>query len=177
MPTFKRAFSGWGCAALVLTLFGGCGRMASRSTDTSSQSSDADLSGTIIALERATLDRWGKGDPQGFLEMYSPDVTYFDPGQDKRVDGHEAMTKLLVPLTGKIKIDRYDMVSPDVKRHGNVAVLTYNIVNYLKQPDGSEKAAARWNVTEVYREADGKWKIIHSHFSLTKPALKQAPGA
>jgi hypothetical protein len=23
---------------------------------------------TIIALERAAIDRWGKGDPQGFLE-------------------------------------------------------------------------------------------------------------
>lgn len=35
---------------------------------------------TIIALERAALDRWGKGDPKGFLETYAPDVTYFDPG-------------------------------------------------------------------------------------------------
>lgn len=177
MSMFNRAFCGWGCVALVLALFGGCGRIGSQPNDTSSPSNNADVSGTIIALERATLDRWSKGDPQGFLELYSPDVTYFDPSQEKRIDGHDAMAKLLVPLTGKIKIDRYDMVSPDVKRHGDVAVLTYNIVNYRKQPDGSEKVAARWNCTEVYRQTDGKWKIIHSHFSLTKPELKQAPGA
>jgi uncharacterized protein (TIGR02246 family) len=177
MPTFRRGFGRWGCAALVLTLFGGCGKTASQSNDRSPQSSDSDVSGTIIALERATLNRWGKGDPQGFLEVYSPDVTYFDPFQDKRVDGHDAMTALLVPLTGKIQIDRYDMISPDVKGHGDVAVLTYNLVSYLKQPDGSEKVAARWNCTEVYRQTDGKWKIIHNHWSLTKPELKQAPGA
>ena len=32
----------------------------------------------IIATERAALDRWGRGDPQGFLEIMAPEVTYFD---------------------------------------------------------------------------------------------------
>ena len=34
---------------------------------------------TIIALERGALDRWGRGDPQGYLDLYARDVTYFDP--------------------------------------------------------------------------------------------------
>jgi len=29
----------------------------------------------IIMLERAALDRWGKGDPGGFLDVYGSDVT------------------------------------------------------------------------------------------------------
>jgi hypothetical protein len=29
----------------------------------------------IIAMERAALDRWGKGDPQGYVEIMAPDVT------------------------------------------------------------------------------------------------------
>jgi len=33
---------------------------------------------TIIATERAALDRWGKGDPSCFLEICAPDVVYFD---------------------------------------------------------------------------------------------------
>jgi ketosteroid isomerase-like protein len=33
----------------------------------------------IIEMEKAALDRWGKGDPSGFLEICSPDVVYFDP--------------------------------------------------------------------------------------------------
>src|SRR5436309_16130068 len=40
----------------------------------------------VIAVERAALDRWGRGDPQGFLDTYASEVTYFDPGQDRRVD-------------------------------------------------------------------------------------------
>jgi len=34
---------------------------------------------TILALERAALDRWNSGDVEGQLEHYSEDVTYFDP--------------------------------------------------------------------------------------------------
>ena len=33
----------------------------------------------ILALERAALDRWGKGDPDGYIEIYSSEITYFDP--------------------------------------------------------------------------------------------------
>jgi ketosteroid isomerase-like protein len=128
----------------------------------------------VIAVERAALDRWIRGDPQGFLDTYAPEITYFDPATDQRVDGLDAMRQLLGPLVGRIKIDRYEMVNPKVQRHGGIAVLTYNVVNYRKQPDGSEKPAARWNSTAVFRRIDGRWRTIHSHFSLTKPELNRA---
>jgi uncharacterized protein (TIGR02246 family) len=144
-------------------------------TNTSSQSGNTDVSSTIIALERGALDRWCRGEPRGFLDLYATDVTYFDPSVDKRVDGRDAMTAYLVPITGQVKIDRYEMLHPDVKRHGDVAILTYNVVNYAKQPDGSEKPRDRWNITEIYRQTGGKWQIIHSHFSFTKPELKKTP--
>jgi uncharacterized protein (TIGR02246 family) len=129
----------------------------------------------VIAVERAALDRWGHGDPQGFLETYAPEVTYFDPSQEKRVDGLEAMRQLIGPLAGKIKVDRYEMLNPKVQSHGDVAVLTYNVVNYARQPDGSEKPTTRWNSTSVYRRIDGRWRMIHSHWSFTKPELKAPP--
>src|SRR5437016_5640134 len=116
---------------------------------------------TIISLERAALDRWFNGDPQGYLEKYAPEVTYFDPIQDKRVDGAEAMRKYLTPITGKIKGARYDMIDPKVQHHGDVAVLSYNLLSYGKNPDGAEKLTARWNSTKVYGQVGGQWKLIH----------------
>jgi len=127
------------------------------------------------AMERAALDRWGKGDPQGYLEVMAPEVTYFDPMQAKRVDGLPAMKSLLVPLTGKVTVRRYDMVDPKVQRHGDVALLTFNLVSYQAQPDGAEKAVARWNSTETYARLEGQWRIIHSHWSYIKPELKEVP--
>ena len=40
--------------------------------------------------------------------IYAPEVTYFDPVQDRRVDGLEAVTAMLAPITGKIRVDRYE---------------------------------------------------------------------
>jgi len=127
----------------------------------------------IIAMERAALDRWGAGDPQGYLEIMAPEVTYFDPVQERRVDGLPAMTALLVSWTGKIKVDHYDMVSPMVQQHGDVALLTFNLVSYRRRADGTEHAIAHWNSTEVYARVNGTWRIVHSHWSFVKPDLKQ----
>ena len=127
---------------------------------------------TIIALERSALDRWGKGDPQGFLEAYAPDVSYFDPSQEHRVDGLAAMKDLLTPITGKIKIDSYEMNNPKVQRRGDIAVLSYQVVNHVTRP-GGQQVTVRWNSTAVYERTRESWKIIHSHFSYTKPELRQ----
>ncbi|HJU66518.1 MAG TPA: nuclear transport factor 2 family protein [Gemmatimonadaceae bacterium] len=120
----------------------------------------------IIALERAALDRWGNGDPSGFLETYAQEITYFDVGTERRLDGHAAMTEYLRPITGKIKIPRYEMIGPKVQRHGDVAVLTYNLRSEGVQPDGKQ-VTVRWNSTSVYARMGREWKMIHSHWSLT----------
>jgi ketosteroid isomerase-like protein len=122
----------------------------------------------VISLERAALDRWGRGDPQGYLETYAPEITYFDPSQPRRIDGIAAMREYLLPITGKVKVDRYEMVSPKVQRHGDVAILTYNLRSHGRRPDG-EAVVARWNSTAVYARSDGRWRIVHSHWSFTAP--------
>jgi uncharacterized protein (TIGR02246 family) len=126
----------------------------------------------VIALERSALDRWGRGDVEGFLSLYADEITYFDPLQDRRVDGLRAMRATYEPFAGKFTVDRYEMLNPKVQRDGDVAVLTYNIQNYARQADGTERPTTRWNVTEVFRRIDGRWRTIHSHFSYTKPDVR-----
>ena len=128
---------------------------------------------TIIALERGALDRWGKGDPQGFFEIMAPDQTYFDPTTAKRIDGQDALKLLFAPFAGKIKIEKVEMIDPKVQRSGDLAVLTFNLVNYGAQLDGGPKTTARWNSTEVYQRQNGRWKIVHSHWSYVQPVLKE----
>ena len=48
----------------------------------------------LLDLERAALDRWANGDPSGFLEICAPDVVYFDPSLDERLDGLHALSRL-----------------------------------------------------------------------------------
>jgi hypothetical protein len=58
----------------------------------------ATLSQEIVALERSPLGRWITFDPQGYLDLSAPEVTYFDPMRDKRIDGREALKVLLEPI-------------------------------------------------------------------------------
>jgi ketosteroid isomerase-like protein len=126
----------------------------------------------IITMEKAALDRWGKGDPQGYLEIMDADLTYFDPFLEKRLDGLDAMKEFLKPFAGKIKVDRFDMLNPKVQRDGDMALLTFNLLSYVKQPDGTEKVVARWNSSELYRKINGECKFSHSHWSFIKPEIK-----
>lgn len=130
----------------------------------------------IVAMEKAALDRWGKGDPQGYLETYAPEITYFDPSREKRADGIQAMKDYLAPIAGKVKVDRYEMVDAKVQRLGDVAVLSYQLTSHATMPNGSP-LTVRWNSTKVYGLFDGKWKLFHDHWSFIKPELKNAlPG-
>ncbi len=131
-----------------------------------------DVAGQILATERASLERWGNGDPEGYLGTMAEEFTYFDPSLEMRIDGLKAITEFLRPLKGKIYIERFEMVNPSVQVHDDVALLSYNLVEFEKQPDGSEKVTARLNSTEVYAKIGGEWKLIHSHWSMTKPELK-----
>jgi ketosteroid isomerase-like protein len=132
----------------------------------------------IVGLERAALDRWGSGDPGGFLELYAPDVTYFDPLTSTRFDGHQAMVDYYDPWTGKIHIVRYEMLHPHVVVEGSMALLTYNLVNYIRDAQGGESVGSRWNSTVVYQHRGDTWKTIHSHWSYTRhPAFQNMSGA
>lgn len=129
----------------------------------------------LVALERAALDRWITADPDGYLAIYAQDVTYFDPFTDRRVDSLDAMRQRLAPMkTAKLPFTnpRYEMANQKVQLHGDIALLTFNLVNYGTMPDGKEHVLTRWNSTEVYARTGGSWKIVHSHWSFIKPEVK-----
>jgi uncharacterized protein (TIGR02246 family) len=135
-------------------------RRENMSTPTFSKPVDADHE--VIDLECAALVRWGAGDPDGFLALYAPDVVYFDPGLERRIDGLQAMTEYYDAIRGKVHFDRFELVNPLVQVVGDAAVLTFNYASYDAQGGSS-----RWNCTEVYRRKDEGWEIIQSHWSYT----------
>lgn len=118
------------------------------------------------------LDEWGKGHTMIFPQNSAEEITYFDPSLEKRINGIQEFTKLLKPIENQFTIEKYEMLDPKVQVHGEVAVLSYNLMDYSKNPEGVEKKFL-WNSTEVYKKIDGDWKIIHSHWSFTKPELKR----
>jgi len=118
----------------------------------------------VVALERAALARWCRGDPSGFLEICAVDVVYFDPFLDRRLDGLPALTAYYESIRGKISAERFEILNPLVQRSGELAVLTFNFVSF-----GGNENELRWNCTEVYRRDPAGYRIIQTHWSFTKP--------
>jgi ketosteroid isomerase-like protein len=121
-----------------------------------------DLADVIVAMECAALDRWGNGDPSGFLEICAPDVVYFDPHLEMRIDGREALRAYYEPIKGTVFFERFELLNPLVQIVGDAAILTFNYVSYGKAGDES-----RWNCTEVYQRLNEGWRIIQTHWSFT----------
>jgi ketosteroid isomerase-like protein len=121
-----------------------------------------DVTAHVIALERAALDRWAKGDPSGFIELSADDVVYFDPFLERRIDGHAQLTQYYEANRGQVQIARYEMLNPVVQVIGDAAVLTFNFVSW-----GGNENELRWNCTEVFRRDTHGWRLVQTHWSFT----------
>ena len=137
----------------------------------------AKITETILPLERGINDRWNKGDVDGALQMYSEDVTYFDPLTEMRLDGRDAVERYFRQVfEGKLDILRNEFPNPQVivSEAGDLAVLHYNLSNFVADGQGGEKPGTPWNSTQVYRLIDGQWRVVHVHWSFTRhPAALQ----
>ena len=118
----------------------------------------------IIAKEKAILDRWITGDTFGFIEAAAEEITYFDPGLEKRCTGKKEFHDWIATFNGTFSFPNYEFIDPQVQMHGDVGVLTFNFIGFMQ--DGSKEY---FNTTEVYKLIDGDWKLISSHWSQTKP--------
>lgn len=117
----------------------------------------------IIALEKRALERWNNGDPDGFLELSSDDVVYFDPSLGRKLAGKKALEAYYATVRGKIRIATYRMIDPVVLLSPGVAVLAYD---YEAHRDGQ---VFSMHCTEVYASGvSGRWEIVHTHWSFAR---------
>lgn len=128
-----------------------------------SKGAGKDVTATIIAMERAALDRSDRGDGAGFLEITGEDVVYFDPSLDKPIHGLPALRAYYSKDFGNEQTTGV-MSNTKVQASGDMAVLTFNYAS--KRANG---AVVYWNCTEVYRLTKDGWRIIQTHWSYAKP--------
>jgi ketosteroid isomerase-like protein len=116
----------------------------------------------ILALERKAMDGFLQGNPDPALSMAAPDITYFHTMTQKRLDGLPAVKALYEQYRGRPLFDSYEMADAKVQTAGDVAILTYILVQHV------QGNTARWNATEVYRKTGDGWLVIHSHWSAVR---------
>ncbi len=130
---------------------------------------DADTSRAVLSLERQVMDGWLNGNPDSLIALSDPDITYFHSILDKRLDGIKAVKDLYEGYRGRPLYDSYKMVDPKVQAAGDLAILTYQLETH------NGDLTRYWNATVVYQKKQEGWRIIHTHWSLTKPTIPGAP--
>jgi len=119
----------------------------------------------IMALEATAMERWRKGEPYGFLDLSAPHVSYFDTATPARLDGLERLKAKYDALAGTIHYDVMEFIEPIFHVHGEAAVLFYRFFSTVLNPDGTVRSRTPWNCTEVFAKVDGRWRIVHTHWS------------
>jgi len=156
-------------SALLMTLLPALAAAAGKQPKPGTTDQDAALK--IIAMERDALERGAKGDVDSFVNLSDPDVVYFDPSLERRIDGLAAL-KEYYHKNSKPPEEGFDieLINPKVQLTGDVAVLTFN----YKSTGRRTGRVQLWNCTEVYRRTAGDWRIIQTHWSWTRPQLAAA---
>ena len=123
------------------------------------QDSAAETGRELIAMERASMEGWLKGDSGPMLAASDPDITLFHVMTPQRLDGSAAVKALYQPYAGRPLFDSYQMENPKVQAGSDMAVLTYRLVTH------NGYTVRTWNATEVFQKKKAGWRVIHSHFS------------
>jgi ketosteroid isomerase-like protein len=122
----------------------------------------------LMTLEAGAMERWRKGDPWGFIEISDEEVTYFDSGTPRRIDGKAALSAEYKTREGKIFYPVMEFIDPQVRACGDMAVLFYRFFSTRLKPDESIESRTPWNCTEVFQRKEEAWRIIHTHWSFIK---------
>ncbi|OUD00424.1 YybH family protein [Streptomyces swartbergensis] len=132
----------------------------------------AEISTTILELEKSFNERWSVGDNRGYLDNYAEEVSYFDPILKELVVGRDKVIAHIESIYSNPHIVRSEYLNPavNVADSGDFAVLAYNLNTYVLDEDGNERQLRAWNATEAYRLIDGEWHIVHSHWAFTRTA-------
>ena len=86
---------------------------------------DDAIAATVVALERAALDRWARGDTLGDAAGLAETATYFDHATPERLHGAAAIRAHVAAFQNKFTFPRHEMLDPVVHCEGNLAVLAF----------------------------------------------------
>ena len=123
----------------------------------------------VMAMARAqwAAEIAGKSVSEQTASM-ADDYTEFSPGTPIRIDGKALNSRLYQAASmDGAKPLASDMVNPKVQVYGDTAILTYNFVGMLQSKDGKVEPNNAVS-TRVYSLVNGKWMLVHGHFTAVK---------
>ena len=147
-------------ACLVLLIVGGV--YWSETPASASPDSTEDVLNVVRQFQSAGI----RGDRAALAQIFDVNVTHFHPGAPYRFTGRDRLIQEF-EAASKTQFDmRFEMVDPQVQMAGaDTAIATYYIVESWADKSGT-RSSAKEKASEVYVKKDGRWQMIHSHYSV-----------
>jgi len=128
----------------------------------------------IFALEDRLDRAYRENDLETYWSFYADDLTQiWDTGYVSLEQYQQDWTALVTGGGGVV-----DARSEDMRIHvgptGDTAIVTYLTVSRYRGTNGNE-TEGRFYETDVWFRRDGRWQIVHYHFSSAADAIAGAP--
>ena len=104
-------------------------------------------------------------DIESIMHLYHPEVRAFDAIAALQFDGRDSYADHWRRCLEHCKLSSFELA--DVRIEGEEGLAVCSFLNRCGGIDESGKENACWmRATQVYRQSDGRWQIIHEHFSV-----------
>ena len=117
----------------------------------------------ILEVEKAMVREFNAGDVGGVLSHFHPRVIGFSSTQQERVSGLAGMKKTFNYYHQATTHMKYRIAEPKVQLFGDTAIATFHWTVELGK--GRPRHIIKGRGSHVLRHQDGKWLIVHEHFS------------
>ncbi|HUU12594.1 MAG TPA: nuclear transport factor 2 family protein [Terriglobia bacterium] len=118
---------------------------------------------TILGIEKAMVRDFNAGKMARLLANFHPRVIGFSSTRQEKVAGRAAMRKTFDYYHKASSRTKYHIAKPEVHVFGEVAVATFYWT--VELGSGRPRHAIRGRGSHVFARHDGKWLIVHEHFS------------
>ena len=134
---------------------------AAAAQNVAERSAQAELRAAKEAFERA----YETNDVETYFSFYAEGATVYVGGSATGdVPSYREMWSGMVEAGGGVELNKLTDLQIRVTPSGDAGVATCFIENRTRQPDGA-RASSNAFQTDVWQKIDGKWKIIHLHYS------------
>jgi uncharacterized protein (TIGR02246 family) len=104
-------------------------------------------------------------DPDKYVALLKEDYTEINPHFSITLKGRDTIKKVQeFNKAAPQRITCNAITNPVVRVYGDVALLLYISLRVIENGEGQTDPACR-RVTRIYAKEDGKWGLIHTHFS------------
>ena len=118
---------------------------------------------SILAIEKATVRDFNAGKLEELLAHFHPRVVGFSSTKQERIAGRAAMRKTFDYYHHASPHMKYHVAQPQVHVYGDIAVATFYWT--VELGTGRPRHAIHGRGSHVFARHDGRWLIVHEHFS------------